>query len=44
MRKNRVVKIGSKWGKTHGMATLRDSYHVPLKPLYNKESIHGTGV
>ena len=33
--------MGQKWVKTHGMATIRNSYHVPLKPLYNKESIHG---
>lgn len=44
MRKNEDMKMGQKWVKTHGMATLRNSYHVPLKPLYNKESIHGTEV
>ena len=35
------AKIGSLCVKNDGMVTLRKSYHVPLKPLYNKESIHG---
>ena len=27
--------------KMDGMVPFQKPYHVPLKPLYNKESIHG---
>ena len=44
MVENKGVKIGSLCVKNDGMVTLRKSYHVPLKPLYNKERIHGMSV